>query len=235
MLPLADKPLFFLDYDGTLAPIVDDPSQAIPHPRIPPLLDQLDNRYPLWIITGRDLKHLASLVPLPLRAIGLHGAQHGVIGQHTHSRMPDEVAEAIADLRETLPSIRGAEVEEKSQAFAVHYRNADNEEDARHRLQVWTDTMPDILDAIWGKKVVELRPEGLTKGTAVREVAAEFPAHTPVYLGDDVTDEDAFAALHDLGRDAITVKVGDGDTCADYHLNGPGNVADYLERYVNRR
>lgn len=235
MLPLADKPLFFLDYDGTLAPIVDDPSEAVPHPRIPRLLNHLDNFFPLWIITGRDLGQLAPLINLPLRAIGLHGAQEGVIGQDVHSRMPDEAAEAIADLRDTLPSIRGAKVEEKSQAFAVHYRDVDDEEDARRRLRAWTDMLPDILDAIWGKKVVELRPDGLTKGTAVREVAAEFPEHTPVYLGDDVTDEDAFEALHDLGRDAITVKVGEGSTCADYRLNGPDDVADYLERYVKRQ
>ena len=233
MLPLADKPLFFLDYDGTLAPIVDDPSEAVPHPRIPPLLEHLDNKFPLWIITGRDLGQLASLMNLPLRAIGLHGAQEGVIGQEIHSRMSDKAAEAIADLRNTLPSIRGASVEEKREAFAVHYRDVDEEEYARRRLQAWTDTMPDILEAIWGKKVVELRPEGLTKGTAVREIAAEFPVRTPVYLGDDVTDEDAFDALHGLRRDTITVKVGEGRTSAEYHLNGPDEVADYLERYAN--
>lgn len=233
MLPLADKPLFFLDYDGTLAPIVDEPSDAVPHPRIPPLLKHLDSVLPLWIITGRDIEQLTPLIDLPLRAIGLHGAQEGVIGQEIHSRMPDKAAKAIADLRDTLPSIRGVTVEEKREAFAVHYRNVDDKENALRRLQAWTDTMPDILDAIWGKKVVELRPEGLTKGTAVREIAAEFPEHTPVYLGDDVTDEDAFEALHDLRRDVITVKVGEGDTCAEYHLNGPDEVADYLERYAN--
>lgn len=232
MLPLADEPLFFLDYDGTLAPIVDDPSAAAPHPRIPLVLERLDERFPLWIVTGRDLRHLAPLVDLPLRAIGLHGAQHGVIGRETHSRMPEEAAEAIARLRSSLPAIPGADVEEKSQAFAVHYRGAEDEDDARRRLRAWTNTMPDILEAIWGKKVVELRPDGLSKGTAVKEIADEFPERTPVYIGDDVTDEDAFEALHDLLRHTVTVKVGEGDTCADYRLDGPAEVADYLRRYV---
>ncbi len=234
MLPLADEPLFFLDYDGTLAPIVDDPAEAMPHLRILPLLKRLDKHFPLWIVTGRDLKQLASLIDLPLRAIGLHGAQHGVIGEDIHSRMPDDAVEAIARFRSSLPSISGVDVEEKSQAFAVHYRNAQDEEDARRRLQAWTNTMPEILEAIWGKKVVELRPDGLSKGTAVREIADEFPERTPVYIGDDVTDEDAFDALHDLPRHAITVKVGKGDTCASYRLNGPGDVADYLSRYVGQ-
>jgi trehalose 6-phosphate phosphatase len=234
MLPLADEPLFFLDYDGTLAPIVDDPAEATPHPRIPPLLEQLDARFPLWIVTGRDLEQLVPLIDLPLQAIGLHGAQRGVIGQDVHSRMPDEAAEAMTRLRSSLPSIPGIVVEEKSQAFAVHYRNSDDEQDARRQLRAWTNTMPDTLEAIWGKKVVELRPDGLTKGTAVREIADEFPERTPVYLGDDVTDEDAFQALHGLPRRTITAKVGEGDTCADYRLAGPSEVADYLSRYVDQ-
>lgn len=230
--PVAERPLFFLDYDGTLAPIVDDPSTAMPHPDVPDLLDDLAPKYPLWIVTGRDLNQLASLLQKPLPAIGLHGAQKGVIGQSVEPLMPEKAVDAIARLRSTLPDVDGVEVEDKSQAFAVHYRKAEDDVDTRHRLQAWVDTIPDFLDAIWGKKVVELRAQGLTKGTAVRRIAVDHPERTPVYLGDDVTDEDAFEALHDLDRDVITVKVGEGDTCARYRLEGPDAVARYLQQYA---
>jgi len=232
MLPVAENPLFFLDYDGTLAPIVDDPSAAVPHPEIPPLLELLDDAFPLWIVTGRDLGQLAPLLNMPLRAIGLHGAQSGVIGEEVNHRMSDEAAEAISALRSSLPSIEGARVEEKSQAFAVHYRQAENPHDARERLEAWADAMPEMLDVIWGKKVVELRPKGLTKGTAVKEAVVEHPGRTPVYLGDDVTDEDAFEALGGIDRPAITVKVGDGETLASHRLGDPSEVAAYLKKYL---
>jgi len=233
MPPVADRPLLFLDYDGTLAPIVDDPSAAVPHPDVPDLLDALVPKYPLWIVTGRDLKQLESLLQKQLPAIGLHGAQKGVIGQTAEPLMSEEAVDAIARLRSTLPDVDGVEVEDKSLSFAVHYRKADDDVDARHRLEAWVDTIPDVLDAIWGKKVVELRARGVTKGTAVRQVAGYHPERTPVYLGDDVTDEDAFEALHEMDRDVVTIKVGEGDSCAQYRLDGPDAVARYLQQYTD--
>lgn len=230
--PVVDRPLFFLDYDGTLAPIVDDPEAAVPHPRAPELLRLLEAEYPLWIVTGRDLQALSSFLDQPLRAIGLHGAQQGIIGESVEHLMSSDAAQALARLRDSVPSLDGVQVEEKDQAFAVHYRQAADQEAARQRLRNWLDTAPDALEAIWGKDVVELRPQGLTKGTAVRRIAEEHPDCTPVYLGDDVTDEDAFEVLQNLGRRSITVKVGAGETWAAYRLAGPDAVMDYLEQYV---
>jgi trehalose 6-phosphate phosphatase len=232
MIPVSDRPLFFLDYDGTLAPIVDDPDAAVPHPEVPELLRALDDRFPLWIVTGRDLRALSSFLDQPLKAIGLHGAQQGVVGGEVERLMPDDAAEALRRLRRSVPSVDGMHIEEKDQAFAVHYREVDDEAETRERLSSWLNAMPEMLDAIWGKKVVELRPEGLTKGTAVRRIAEEHPDYTPVYLGDDTTDEDAFAALQEMARDVITVRIGDEETRADYRLAGPDEVVDYLRRYV---
>ncbi|MFB6277921.1 MAG: trehalose-phosphatase [Salinibacter sp.] len=232
MPPVVDNPLFFLDYDGTLAPIVDDPDAAVPHPDAPDLLRQLDARYPLWIVTGRDLQALSSFLDRPYKAIGLHGAQEGIVGRETHNLMSDEAAEALRRLRQSVPAIDGLRVEAKDQSFAVHYREVADEDEARARLDDWLSDLPDVLDAIWGKKVVELRPEGLTKGTAVRRIADEHPDHVPVYLGDDVTDEDAFAALQEMDREAVTIKIGDDDTRADARLGGPDAVMEYLRQYV---
>lgn len=232
MLPVVSDPLFFLDYDGTLAPIVDDPEAAVPHPDVPELLRQLDERFPVWIVTGRDLQALASFLDQRLNAIGLHGAQQGTIGGEVERLMPDDAAEALHRLRRSVPSVEGMEVEEKDQAFAVHYREVENEAVAHERLSNWLEAMPEMLDAIWGKKVVELRPEGLTKGTAVRRIADEHPDATPVYLGDDTTDEDAFLALQEMDRDAVTIRVGPEETHATYRLDGPDQVVEYLRQYV---
>lgn len=230
--PVVDNPLFFLDYDGTLAPIVDDPEAAVPHPRAPELLRTLDAQHPLWIVTGRDLPALASFLDRPYNAIGLHGAQHGVIGEWAEHLMSEEAEEALTRLRRSVPEGDGIWVEEKDRAFAVHYRQADDRADARSRLEEWLREVPEPLDAIWGKAVVELRPEDLTKGTAVSRIAAQHPDRTPVYLGDDVTDEDAFKALDSLDRPAVTVKVGPGETNATHRLEGPDAVMEYLEAYV---
>ena len=229
--PVANAPLFFLDYDGTLAPIVDDPMEAYPHPDAPPILKALDEQYPLWIVTGRNLQDLDALLNMPLPAIGLHGAQKGRIGGTVQRLTPDAAADALQQLRETVPSGEGVAIEEKDTAFAIHYRTADNAEEARQRIKAWARTVPDMLEAIWGKKVMELRPKGMSKGTAVRAIADEHPSHTPVYLGDDVTDEDAFEALRSI-EGAITIKVGDGDTAADYRLASPDEVMNYLQQYV---
>lgn len=229
--PTASDPLFFLDYDGTLAPIVEDPEAAHPHPEVPMILQALRVRHPVWIVTGRDVRSLERFLSQDLPVIGLHGAQEGEIGGAVEDRMSEEAADALARQRDALPAVDGLEVEEKDGAFAVHYRGA-APDDVTDRLEAWVDAMPEMLDAIWGKQVVELRPKGLTKGTAVRRIADRHPDCTPVYLGDDTTDEDAFRALQAMGREAVTVKVGPADTAAEYRLDGPDDVVGYLKRYV---
>ena len=228
--PVVSSPLFFLDYDGTLAPIVDKPMEAVPHPDVPSLLEALEEEYPLLIITGRHLRDLSILMPeASYRAIGLHGTQEGTIGGDLSSLLSEEAEAALARLRRALPTYEGIEVEEKGPTFAVHYRAADDAEAVREQLEKWTADLPESLEAIWGKMVVELRPQGSSKGVAVERIAEEFPGRTPVYLGDDVTDEDAFRAL---GNRAITVKVGGGDTAARYRLRGVEEVITYLKRYL---
>lgn len=227
--PVVPNPLFFLDYDGTLAPIVDDPMQAFPHPDIPEILDELAQRYPVWVVTGRYLNDVEKLTDFSLQAIGLHGIQHGRLNGATEYRISDEARRAIRDMRKTAPSSGDIRLEEKGPMFALHYRGASDKEAARSAIREWLSNVPDTLDAIWGKDVVELRPKGISKGTAVSEISDQYDARTPIYLGDDVTDEDAFRAL---GDDAVTVKVGGGDTAAKYRLADVEDVAEYLKRYL---
>lgn len=229
--PRVDAPIFFLDYDGTLAPIVDDPDAAYPHPGVPGVVQKLRDRFPLWIVTGRDLRSLGRLFPANAPAIGLHGAQRGSTNDADPPTFNEDTLAALSRMQSNVPSVEGLHLESKPPTFAVHYRQARNPEDAQRRLQAWVDTAPDFLEAIWGKKVVELRHREHTKGRAVRDIAADHPDHHPVYIGDDVTDEDAFEALADVDG-ACTIKVGSGNTAAQHRLPDVDAVVAYLEGYV---
>ncbi len=228
-IPVVPTPIFFIDYDGTIAPIVDDPMLAFPHPEALYLLKQLDARYPLWIITGRHLRDVGLLLNLPLKAVGLHGAQQGRLGKQAESLMDKETVNTLSEMQRSAPIWPGVRVEDKEHTFAVHYREAADEDGAVNALKKWAAGIPANLNVIWGKKVVELRPAGLSKGVAVRRLAEAYPHCTPVCLGDDVTDEDAFEAL---GPEAVTIKVGEGDTKARFRLPDVEAVIQYLGRYT---
>ena len=234
MIPVPDRPLLFLDYDGTLSPIVDDPAAAVPHPAVPDLLVALAEAHEVVVVTGRDLAALARLLGpgLRLRAVGLHGAERGWTDGTVDDRDVGAHAHALRALRMAVPKREGVVIEDKGAAFAVHYRHAPDAEAARAALAAWAEDVPAGLVPIWGKRVVELRAENVSKGTAVAAIAAEHPDRTPVYVGDDVTDEDAFGALHALRQSSVTVKVGEGETAAGHRLPDVEAVVAYLRRYL---
>ena len=232
MPPVPARPLLFLDYDGTLAPIVDDPAAAVPHPAVPDLVAELGRAHPVVVVTGRDLAALSRLLGGRTRAVGLHGAEEGWSDGTVETRATEAWAEALGRLREAVPEAEGVVVEDKGAAFAVHYRAAPDPDAARAALETWARAVPDGLVPIWGKRVVELRADGVSKGTAVARIAGAHPDRTPVYLGDDVTDEDAFAALQALRQPSVTVKVGDGETAAGHRLADVEAVVAYLRRFL---
>ncbi|WP_420456103.1 trehalose-phosphatase [Rubrivirga sp.] len=232
MPPVPDRPLLFLDYDGTLAPIVADPAAAVPHPAVPDLLAELAQAHEVVVVTGRDLAALGRLLGARLRAVGLHGAEEGWADGTVESRAAEVHADALARLRADVPDAEGVVVEDKGAAFAVHYRAAPDADVARSALETWAEAVPAGLVPIWGKAVVELRAEGVSKGTAVARLAAAHPDRTPVYLGDDVTDEDAFRALQALRTPSVTVKVGEGETVAGHRLPDVEAVVAYLRRFL---
>jgi trehalose 6-phosphate phosphatase len=232
--PLPKRPLLFLDYDGTLAPIVEDPASAAPHPSIPDLLAAVAERHPTWVVTGRDLAALARLLPAEVDAVGLHGAEQGRLGGEIRSTALDQHAEAFAMMRVAAPRLDGVHIEEKSGAFAIHYRQAEDRDAARQALERWAADTPEGLEPVWGKKVVELRPVGVTKGIVTARIARDNPDRTPVYIGDDVTDEDAFRELPKVDPSAVTVKVGAGATEARYRLPDVEAVVEYLKGFLTR-
>jgi trehalose 6-phosphate phosphatase len=229
-----------VDYDGTLAAIVDDPARAFPDPSVPALLTRLSGRYPLYVVSGRDLATLGHLLkdgdgaPLAVAAIGLHGAEVGTIGRPAARPAVDANDHALRLMRSTLPALEGVVVEEKGgAAFAVHYRRAPQPLGARQALRRWAAGAPGQLETVWGKMVVELRARGVSKGVAVGQLAAAYEDRVPVYVGDDLTDEEAFEALNRLDPRAVTIKVGAGPTSARFRLDGVGDVVEYLAIYLS--
>lgn len=231
VVPRPGRPLLLLDYDGTLAPIVPDPASAYPHPQVPELLRQLiDRGIPLYVVTGRRVEDLARLLPVPrLPVVGVHGLEEGEVGGPVRRHLPQGAAEALEAVRCRLPPIPGLRVEDKGLSLALHYRGLPDEEAAERALTRWASHLPEGLEALAGKKVLEVRPRGAGKGEAVRALAGRHPGRIPVYLGDDLTDEQAFLAL---GSRAVTVKVGPGPTVARYRLPDVPAAVDYLKGYL---
>jgi trehalose 6-phosphate phosphatase len=222
-----ETPLLLLDYDGTLAEIVADPEAAFPHSEVPALLRALCERYPVYLISGRSVASLSRLLHVPgLKVVGVHGMEAGKLGEAATPLVAESDLAALDTLRKGLPKISGLKVEDKELAIALHYRGVDAEGESA--LKVWAESAPPSLDRLWGKKVLELRPHGYSKGRTATRLAAEHPRATPLFIGDDTTDEEAFAAL----PQGLTVKVGEGDTRAQARLSDVEAVVAYLKRYL---
>jgi len=227
--PVVENPVFLLDYDGTLAEIAPRPEAARPYPGVPELLYALSRRYPVYLVTGRRVRDLEALLgPLQIPVFGVHGAEEGVLGGPVRSRVGKEADRALAGLRDRIPEVPGLWVEDKGAALALHYRGAPDEAAVRRALRSLLEGLPRGLEVLWGKKVVEIKPKGATKGAVAREVAARHPGRIPVAIGDDTTDEAMFAAL----PEGITVKVGPGSSAARYRLAGVPEVVAYLKQYL---
>ncbi len=239
----AEKPLgVFLDYDGTLTPIVSRPELAILSPAMREVLRELATRCTVAIVSGRDLADVRRLVDVPeLFYSGSHGFDIATPdgGRREHPRGADYLPALDATqalLEERLAPVSGAIVERKRFSLAAHYRLVGESEVQRVREAV-DDALAEhpALRLAHGKMVFELRPKiEWHKGKAVRWLVeviqdAGRSTLTPLYIGDDVTDEDA---LGEIRADGIGIFVGDGDweTAAHYRLADPDEVQRLLAR-----
>ena len=233
------RPAVFLDYDGTLTPIVARPDLAVLSDAMRAVVRALAERCTVAIVSGRDRADVARLVGLDgLVYAGSHGfdiaGPGGLAKEHERAAafLP-ALERAEARLNRALAGVAGALVERKKFAIAVHYRlvaERDVEQVERAVATVAADT-PDLRRTA-GKKVFELRPRiDWDKGRAVLWLLGALELEggevLPFYLGDDDTDEDAFAALADRG---IGVLVADlpQPSAATYHLANPDEVARFL-------
>ena len=186
-----------LDVDGTLAPIVADPSEArVPDPTRAELA-RLAGRYGLVAcVSGRPADVARAIVGVPeLTYVGEHGLEL------------DPGAAAFAPQLHDFGRRTGRPFEEKPTSIAFHYRTAEDPEAARRELEAVAEAgEAEGLKTRWGRLVLEvLPPLEVNKGTAVRNLLAERGLRRALYAGDDTTDLDAFAALDGLD---VSVRVG---------------------------
>jgi len=226
------------DYDGTLSPIVDDPAQARAHPEALVALRNLAQlpQTHVAVISGRALRDLDRLAAFPdeVHLVGSHGSEFDL---DFHATLPRDKADLRQDLRRRLGEIAEADpgfrVEEKPGSLAFHYRRASP--DRAREAVAEIERMASSRDGVFvrhGKMVIELAVVETNKGEALERIRRRVGASAAVYLGDDVTDEDAFASL--TGPD-LAVKVGDGETRAGYRIADPGEAARILAQLCELR
>jgi trehalose 6-phosphate phosphatase len=188
----ASNVLVAFDYDGTLAPIARTPAAARMRQRTRRLLASVARRYPCVVISGRPLDDLSRrLRRVPVwHLAGDHGSEAtGQLGvQAAHVR------DWAKTLRERLPVKKGLVIEQKRNSVTVHYRNV---RDKRRVLEAVTDAIRHLHDAraVMGSEAINLLPfGGPHKGSALQNARRAFACDTAIYVGDDATDEDAFAS-----------------------------------------
>ena len=233
--------LLLLDFDGTLSEIVPRHEDAMLRPGNAGLLKALLRKpgYTVGVISGRELSDVSSRVGVPgLVYAGNHGLE--ICGPDLEYRHPD-VAAIIPALSETaarlaygLADVPGALVENKTLSLTVHFRRTPAD---RHELvaAIFEDVVKPLIDdglcrVTSGKAVLELRPTvDWHKGRALEFIRSRLsPGAFPIYIGDDATDEDAFAAAQDAGGFGIFVGPSGSTTGARYRLDSPAAVNDAL-------
>jgi trehalose 6-phosphate phosphatase len=241
-------PAVFFDFDGTLSDITGDPDSARLSEGAADALTLLVAQCPVAILSGRDLADVRQRIGLPgIWYAGSHGFElTGPDGAHHQN--PDAAAsipvlkQAAAQLTDQLGHIPGVVVEHKRFGVAVHYRKA-----ARDRLGEVTAAVRSAgqrigLRVTTGREVIELRPNvDWDKGKTLRWVLDymrddEADPLLPIYLGDDITDEDAFDAVRNDGITVVVRHSDDGDraTAALFALDNPEQVREFTERLAGQ-
>lgn len=246
----ASRVLLALDYDGTLVPIVARPEDAKPSVFVLSLLAELVHlpAVSVAIISGRSLSDLCALLPIPgLMYVGTHGAELRTRSGEIQFLVPPEALLSVMNRlqSEVLPligGIPGLALERKQYALALHYRLAapDDSEQVLQQLQAVIKAYQQQglpIEVVHGKKVIEVRAAGINKGRALCALLTETPpASLPLYIGDDVTDEDAFREVNNM-RGGVSILVADPPhaTTAQYYLPNPEAVLSALLQLISLR
>jgi alpha,alpha-trehalase len=237
---LTARPLaVFLDYDGTLTPIVSRPELALLSEGMRQTLRRLSAVWPVQILFGRGLEDVRNMVGLDsLGYAGSHGFDiEGPRGSSLRCEiepgLASEVQRATEALRGRTAGIPGALVEDKRFSVAVHYRLV-AEAQVPELERIVDEVLPchPRLKKAHGKKVFELRPAiDWDKGKALRwlQEASGLQAALPIYIGDDTTDEDAFAAIAGQGLGILVTEL-PRPTAASHSLQNTEEVREFLDR-----
>jgi trehalose 6-phosphate phosphatase len=226
----------FLDVDGTLLHLADTPDAVTIERETVELLGRVHRATDggLALITGRRIGDIDRLfAPLALPVAGQHGFERrdaaGAVQRH--AQPAPQLATSRARLAAFAHEHPGVLIEDKGLTLAAHYRLAPQAEAKLAALAAGLAAESGgVLGVQRGKMVFELRPAGKDKGTAIAEFMAEAPflGRTPVFLGDDLTDEYGFSIVNGMG--GVSVKVGDGPTEARLRVSDVNAVREWLGR-----
>jgi trehalose 6-phosphate phosphatase len=201
---LAHEPAGLLtDLDGTLAPIISDPTAVVLADGARELLGRLAGKLAVvGIITGRAATDARRILGVPeLLVVGNHGLEWLDPGEvePRHAVDPARTAPLLRSALEAVPEETGLAIDDKGLSATIHYRNTHRPALARRRILAALGQLPDGLELREGRLSVELRPAGAgDKGTALRQVVARYRLRGLVVAGDDLTDLDMFRAAAEL-------------------------------------
>jgi trehalose 6-phosphate phosphatase len=240
-LAAAPRLIVALDFDGTLAPFADDPSQvgALPGSWAAVLTLHRAEDTEVVLVSGRPLDSLARVTQAPdgMALVGSHGVEWRVDGHDEAALTADEqarVARIGAALDEVGERFPGVVIEHKPAGHGVHTRRVSPEVAAEANAAASTaahEADADVLER-GGKDIVEFAVRHVTKGDAIARLRDLHGADAVFFAGDDVTDEDAFRVL---GAGDVGVKVGEGETLAAYRVADPAALTDVLKQLARLR
>lgn len=219
------------DFDGTLAPIVSDPTAARLRANTRLLLQELSRLYPCVVISGRSradtLRKTRSIALVEV--FGNHGLEPGNV-----TRYAKQVAVILPQLRRQLRSIVGIDIENKRLSVSVHYRRVHDKRIALAAIRAAIAGLAVPLRVIPGKQVVNLLPKGAPgKGQALSNVRRKLRVDRAVYVGDDITDEDVFSSRQ---RSLLSIRIGQSrSSAAGYFLRNQGEIDRLLKQLIALR
>jgi trehalose 6-phosphate phosphatase len=220
--------LLAFDYDGTLAPIAATPARARMRPATHRLLQQVARAYPCVVISGRALADISRrLARVPLWYVfGNHGSEP------MGAASTDRTDAWVASLQAALHGMAGVVVEDKRYSVTVHYRGAKDRMDARAAVLKAAEQLADVRIVGGSEAINLLRRDAPDKGAALAYAVRAFACDTAIYIGDDDTDEDAFAALP--SDRLLSIRIGATPACsrARFHLRSQKEIDTFMDRLL---
>lgn len=245
IIDIKQKMTFFLDYDGTLTPIVESPELAILSPDMKKIVEDLATIHTVAIVSGRLREDVQNLVGIKgIFYAGSHGFDiegpggFSMIHQQAKKTIP-LISLIIEQLKERLNNINGVLIEEKRFSVAVHYRKVKQLTDLSFIEETVNDTVQEYaqMRILHGKKVFEILPDiDWDKGKAVRWImkalGLNWNSTSVFYIGDDTTDENAFRTIITRGTAIIVSDDISKISTADFQLQSPERVKDFFEQVL---
>ncbi|MBL0405820.1 trehalose-phosphatase [Microvirga aerilata] len=228
----------FLDFDGTLVDIVERPDAVVVDPALPRILTTLQDRLggALAMISGRPITFLdGRFVPHQFDMAGLHGLEHRIAGRLSMCD-PDEhpaLREAAERLSEIVADKAGVLIEDKGCSVAIHWRLAPHEKEfALATAHAAVEALGSDYRLQHGKAVAEILPSAAGKGKVIERFLHEPPymGRRPIFIGDDLTDENGFKTVNAHG--GLSIRIGAGETVAKVRLGTPADLRHCLSTWA---